>query len=482
MNSVEDIVINKSSTLKEALKQLNKVGSGLLFVINENNKLLGVLTDGDIRRFLINDNNLGITITKVMNDKFIALPVSISNAEILEVLSSKIKIIPLLNENKEVVDYASINRLRRIPIASPMLNGNELVYLTECIQTNWISSQGKYVSKFEKLFSEFHNSYTALAVSNGTVALHLALETLGIGKGDEVIVPNLTFAASINAVIYTGAKPVLVDVEERTLNIDVTKIEALITEKTKAIMPVHLYGQPCEMDVVQSIANKHRLYIIEDCAEALGSKYKGQNIGSFGDASTFSFFGNKTITTGEGGMVLFKNPKHHIKASLLRDHGMSKEKRYWHDVVGYNYRLTNIQAAIGVAQFEKLDVFLKVKKEIAKKYDNILSKYSFFKIPKRDENIENTYWLYTFLIDENAPFKREEFMKILNNKGIDTRPVFYPLHVMPPYKKYTNNDNYPVSLKVSSTGVSLPTSANLSILEVDYICNNINEFVNKYIV
>lgn len=478
---IKDLIINKNANLREALHHLDKKGSGVLFVVDDTSKLLGILTDGDVRRFLLSEMNLKTAVTNVMNANFVSLPSSADNSKILEHLNNRIKIIPLLNDKGEVVDYASLNRLRRISIASPLLEGNELTYLTDCIKTNWISSQGKYVRKFEALFKEYHEDYEALAVSNGTVALHLALAALGIGKGDEVIVPNMTFAASINAVIYTGATPVLAEIEADTLNIDVAKIEKLITNKTKAIMPVHLYGQACDMNAIVQIAKKHNLLIVEDCAEALGSTYEGRPLGVFGDAATFSFYGNKTITTGEGGMVLFKDPVVADKAAVLRDHGMSKEKRYWHDYVGFNYRLTNLQGAIGVAQFERLSEFVQAKRTLAKKYNAALSQYSFFQTPIEKENSTNSYWLYTFLINESAPFNRKDLVDYLNEKGVETRPVFFPLNIMPPYLEYAEGDTFDISERVSNTGMSLPSAVNLSGVEIDYICDCLRAFASMYL-
>ena len=478
---IKDLLINYKENLREAFKVLDKIGSGVLFVVDEAQKLVGVITDGDIRRFLLSKMDLEVEISTIMNTDYVSLPISVDNTKILEKINNRIKIIPLLDEEGKIVDYASIKRLRKIPISSPLLEGNELLYLTECIKTNWISSQGKYVRSFEKLFKDSHEEYEALAVSNGTVAIHLALEALGVGKGDEVIVPDLTFAASINAIIYTGATPVLVDVEKDSFNIDFDKSEAFITDKTKAIMPVHLYGQSCDMDKLAILVKKYNLLVIEDCAEALGSLYNNRPVGVFGDAATFSFFGNKTITTGEGGMVLFKDTTVAKKAAVLRDHGMSKERRYWHDFVGYNYRLTNIQAAIGVAQFERLSTFVNAKRNLAKIYSETLNKYAFFQTPIEKEGTFNSYWLYTFLVKEEAPFKREALIDFLNNKGIETRPVFYPLHIMPPYSNYGVKENLKISANISTTGVSLPSSVNLSELEAKHICSCISEFVNSYI-
>ena len=476
---VKELVVAEGHSIRTALKQLDKLGSGILFVVNNESKLIGIITDGDIRRSLINDVALEAEVGTIMNKNFMALPVGSPNVSILNALSDRIKTIPLIDKEGKVVDYATRNRLRKIPIASPQLEGNELAYVTDCIRTNWISSQGKYVTEFERLFSSFHNEYHALAVSNGTVALHLALVALGIGEGDEVIVPNLTFAASINAIIYTGATPVLVDVDPTTWNISVEPARRAITSRTRAIMPVHLYGQPCEMSEIVELAREYELKMIEDCAEALGSQYHGKPVGIFGDAATFSFFGNKTITTGEGGMILFKDKSICEKANVLRDHGMNKSRRYWHDMVGYNYRLTNLQAAIGVAQFERLEAFVERKRNAAAAYDAVLSQSSFFQTPVNQPEKFNSYWLYTFLIKSHSPFSRDEFMDYMTSRSIETRPVFYPLHEMPPYQEFGNPENLRISKAISDSGVSLPSSVNLTQGELEYICRSIAEFVEE---
>ncbi|NQV08592.1 DegT/DnrJ/EryC1/StrS family aminotransferase, partial [Candidatus Woesearchaeota archaeon] len=250
-----------------------------------------------------------------------------------------------------------------IPVAEPVLEGNELKYVTECVKTGWISSAGKFVKKFEEKFSKYCDCKYGVAVSNGTTALHLALVALGIKKGDEVIVPNFTFVATANAVVYVGGVPVFVDADKETWNIDVDKIEEKITSKTKAIIPVNIYGHPCDMNKIMDIAKKHNLYVIEDCAESHGAEYNGEKTGSFGDISCFSFYGNKIITTGEGGMCVTNNKELAEKMSMLKDHGMKPERRYWHETIGFNYRMTNIQAAIGLAQLENINKFIETKRE-----------------------------------------------------------------------------------------------------------------------
>ena len=476
----KELVVREENTITEALKVLDDTGFGTLFVLDKKEILIGTLTDGDIRRSLIKNNTLNQLVKNVMNTKFTYLPVETDNSIILNMINETVKIIPLIDSIGRLVDYASINKIRRISVSSPLLLGNELAYVTDCIKTNWISSQGKYVKNFELKFESYHEGRRSLAVSNGTVALHLALVALNIKQGDEVLVPNLTFAASVNSIIYTGAKPVLVDIEDDSWNMDLLKAEEAITKNTKAIMPVHLYGNPCAMDLVVEFAKKHKLFIIEDCAEALGSYFHGKPVGVFGDVATFSFYGNKTITTGEGGMVVFKDSEIAEKASMLRDHGMDKSKRYWHSEIGYNYRLTNIQAALGVAQFEQLNQFVSSKRRIAKLYNRFLEKLNFFQLPIEKDGSINTYWLYTVMILPNAPFKRDELIYFLNSSGVETRPVFFPINIMPPYEKYNTNQEFPVSQKLSNNGISLPSSSSLTDEEVVFICNLINKFCLKY--
>ncbi len=478
---ITELAINRTTTVKEALVCLNNTGLGILFVIDQDSKLIATLTDGDIRRALLIDYNIDSHVEVAMNSNFVSFNIDTEKSVILEKLSQSLKIIPITNHENKLVDFASINKIKKISVAEPLLTGNELLYVADCLKTNWISSQGKYVLEFEKLFEDYHNGMKSLAVSNGTVALHLALLSLGIGLGDEVIVPNLTFAASVNAILYTGATPILVDVDLETWNIDFTKIESKINSRTKAIMPVHLYGHPCEMSKIYEIAKNYNLKIIEDCAEALGSYYENNPVGTFADVATFSFYGNKTITTGEGGMLIFKDSKTREYASVLRDHGMEKNRRYWHSHVGYNYRLTNIQAAIGVAQFEKLQEFVSAKRKIAEMYNSFLSKYEYFQIPAEKNNCHSSYWLYTFLIVEAAPFKREELMNYLNNLGVETRPVFFPINIMPPYLQYGKHEELLVSNQISNSGMSLPSSANLTQDEILYICNGVESFIKKYI-
>jgi len=322
---------------------------------------------------------------------------------------------------------------------------------------------------------DYYNVKHAIAVSNGTVALHLALVALGIGKGDEVIIPNLTFAATANAVIHAGANPVLADIEEESWTIDFNRLDKLISNKTKAIIPVHLYGNPCNMDELIDFADKYKLLIIEDCAEAHGAEFKGKKVGSFGDINCFSFYGNKIITTGEGGICLTNNDDIAKKAKLLRNHGMGNKKKYWHDHVAYNYRMTNIQAGIGCAQISRIDQILYERNKIYNKYVSNLKNSKNLLLPINSNDRKSVCWLFTLLInssDKEINFVQNELLK----KNIETRPMFFPLNIMPPYKNCKKNEQK-FSNKISQKGLSLPTFEGLSKSQIDFICNSLLEII-----
>ncbi len=459
--TINELTIDIDKTIKDALIAIEKNAQGICFVTKDK-KLIGVLTDGDIRRSLLDGKTIDSPVSDIMKKEFVSFHVSTPQNKVQEKLSSVIRHIPLVDDDFIPVDYASFSRVHRTPIMQPLLNGNELAYVSDCINTGWISSQGAYVRRFEKEFATYCGAEYAVAVSNGTVALHLALVALGIKEGDEVIVPDLTFAASINAIIYTRAIPVIVDVDKTTWTISLEDIEKNITSKTRAIMPVHLYGHPCRMDEIMDIAKKHNLLIIEDAAEAIGAKYKNKHVGVFGDASTFSFFGNKTITTGEGGMVFFKDKEAYEKAIVLRDHGMSKTKKYWHDYVGFNYRMTNLQAAIGCAQMERIDEFVNEKRKLAAFYNTLLSETGLFTLPPQEPWALNGYWLYTAILNESSPISRDELMQKLLKNGVETRAVFFPLHNMPPYQNYPTKSTFENSKFISEHGISLPSSVNIT--------------------
>lgn len=358
-----------------------------------------------------------------------------------------------------------------IPVYKPSLTGNEKKYVDDCIETSWISSKGKYNDLFAQEFANYIGVKYGTTVANGTLALHLALMALGIGKGDEVIVPSFTYIASANAVKYTGADVVFADSKDDTWQLDPNDIEHRITSRTKAIMPVHLYGHPCDMDAIMRIADKYRLFIVEDCAEAIGSEYNGKKVGSFGDISAFSFFGNKTITCGEGGMILTNDKTLYERAIHLKGQGLAAHREYWHDIIGYNYRMTNVAAAIGLAQLEQIDKFITRKIEIADLYKDRLRELPVQMHGSYGE-IKHTHWMVTIMCDRIDD--RDNLREYLKKAGVETRPTFYPIHTMPMYsEKY---QKLPNAEKLGWSGINLPSYPDLSDDQVIYICDVIREY------
>ncbi|MBI5586513.1 MAG: DegT/DnrJ/EryC1/StrS family aminotransferase [Deltaproteobacteria bacterium] len=363
-----------------------------------------------------------------------------------------------------------------IPVMGPLIDAAEIDRVLDCLHSGWISSQGQYIPAFEKAFAEFCGTWSGVATSNGTTALHLALLTLGIGPGDEVIVPTLSFAATANVVIHAGAKPIFVDVEEATWTIDPQQIEPALSERTKAVIPVHLYGHPAPMDPILALAEKYRLWVVEDAAEAHGAEYRGRRVGSLGHLGCFSFYGNKIITTGEGGMIVTGNPEWAEKARMLRDHGMSRERKYWHPLVGYNYRMTNIQAAIGLGQMTKINDILEKKRRLAERYHYGFQGLAGVTPPPEASWARNVFWLYSILLSPENGKERDDLIRFLYQAGVDSRPLFYPIHVMPPYQ---GPGPFPVAERLSNCGISLPSGADLTFDQIDRIVSLIREFVSR---
>ncbi len=338
------------------------------------------------------------------------------------------------------------------------------------MDSTWISSKGKFINTFEQEFSKFIGSSYAATVTNGTVALHVALRNLGIKENDEVLVPTLTYIASVNAIAYCNAKVVFLDSDPLTWQLATKEIERKVTEKTKAIVVVHLYGNSCDMDEIIALAKKYNLYVIEDCAEAIGTTYKGKHVGTFGDVSTFSFFGNKTITCGEGGMVCTQQEELYKNICKLKGQGLSEGREYWHDVIGYNYRMTNISAAIGLAQLERIEEILIKKRKLSEKYKDLLSglPLDFQEVKK---HITPSHWMFSILLKNIS--LRDPLRKYLCENGIETRPLFNTVHLMPMYFK---GESYPIAENLSQRGINLPSYPDISDEEIEYICKNIELF------
>lgn len=361
-----------------------------------------------------------------------------------------------------------------IPIFEPYFTGNEKKYLMDCIDTTWISSQGEYILKFEKALADFHGVEHAIVTSNCTTALHLSLKALDIGPGDEVICPNLTFIAPANMVILSGAKLVLVDIDPQTLTIDPNLIEENITDKTKAIVIVHQFGHAAHMDEINALAKKYNLKIIEDNAESLGASYKNKLLGTFGDVSAYSFFGNKIITTGEGGAVLTDNDEVAIKCRELRDHGMSHKKKYYHIDLGYNYRMTNMQAAIGLAQMEKLDEILSLRREQMDFYYEKLSNVDGISLRKYADWCEPVHWMMTLTLDDK--YDRDSFLDFMKKNNIDCRQMINPVHHAGHLTDLFENKDFPNAITISKQSIHLPSSSNLSTDKIDFIVETLKKY------
>lgn len=364
-----------------------------------------------------------------------------------------------------------------IPISQPKISQREINYVTDAVRSGWVSSLGAYVDKFEEGFAAFCGTNHAVSVGNGTVGLHLAMKVLGIGPGDEVIVPNLTFVATANTVVTAGATPVMVDVRPDTYCIDPDAIAAAITKNTKAIIPVHLYGHPADMPAIMDLARQRGLYVIEDAAEAHGASIAGQRVGSFGDCGVFSFYGNKIITSGEGGMITTNNSDLYQRARHLRDHAMSKDVRYWHTEVGYNYRMTNIQAALGLAQLEQIDDFIGARDAIISQYRLRLEGHGIACNPV--VNARPVNWISCAVVEGLARKERDETMAILRRQGIDTRPFFFPMSMFPMYENRAHAGT-PVSHRLSESGFNLPTFVGMTEAQIAAVCSAFLDAVGAF--
>ncbi len=359
-----------------------------------------------------------------------------------------------------------------IPVFAPWLSENVRRYVLDCIDSGWISSLGEYVGRFEREFARFCEAAHGVGTSNGTAALHLALASLAIGPGDEVLVPDLTFVATANAVRYTGATPVLVDVDPQSWTLDPADARRKLTGRTRAVVPVHLYGHPADLDPVLELARGHGLRVVEDAAEAHGARYKGRRVGAIGDVGAFSFYGNKIITTGEGGMLVTNDPALAERATFLRDQAMDPYRRYAHPEIGFNYRMTNIQAAIGVAQVEQAEAILVRRKAIAVAYQTGLQDIPGLTPPPVMPWAETIYWMYSVLIGPRFGQDRDAVAERLRARGIDTRPFFVPLHEQPPYR---TPGPFPVTTALARTGLNLPSGTGLSAEEIAAVCATLRD-------
>ena len=374
----------------------------------------------------------------------------------------------------------SPERPKMIPVNEPLLSPRAKKYVLDCLDTGWISSAGTYIQRFEEAFARYLGCRFAVTTSSGTAALHLAIATLGFGPGDEVIIPDLTIISCALAVIYAGARPVLVDVDPVTFTLDPELIEKKITKRTKAIMVVHLYGHPADMDPILKLAKKYRLAVIEDAAEAHGARYKGRLVGSLGTIGTFSFYANKIVTTGEGGMVVADDATLARKARLLKDLAHSPGRRFWHEEIGFNYRLTNLSAAIGLAQLELVKTYLRKKRWMAGEYAKALRGIPYLSPPAEMSWAKSVFWMYALTLTPDAPVTRDNLRAKLKELGIDTRDFFYPLHLQPVLRKYVQKtDRFPVSDSVSRRGFYLPSGLAITKTQIRTVAGALRTILKK---
>jgi len=365
-----------------------------------------------------------------------------------------------------------------VPVNEPLLTGNEKKYLLECIESGWISSEGPFVSRFEEEFSARVGRNFGVAVSSGTAALDVAVAALGIGEGDEVIMPTFTIISCAQAIVRAGGKPVLVDSDAVTWNMDVNRIEEKITRRTKAIMAVHIYGLCVDMRPVLELAEKYGLKVVEDAAQVHGQRYKGRPCGSFGDVSVFSFYPNKLVTTGEGGMIVTDDETLAEHCKGLRNLCFQKGRRFVHEELGWNYRMTNLQAAIGLAQLEQLDGFVMRKRRMGARYTELLGGIDGLHLPVAGTDCaENIYWVYGIVVDEKKGLDAAEVMKRLGEKGVGTRPFFWPMHEQPVFKKIGlfKEESYPVAERLGRRGFYLPSGLGLGDEQMEYVAGCIKE-------
>jgi perosamine synthetase len=374
---------------------------------------------------------------------------------------------------KAVSQSATARRI--MPVCEPRLDGNEEEYLLRTVRTNWISSAGGYIADFEKLFAEKVGADHGVACANGTVALHLALATLGVGPGDEVIVPTFTMIAGPNAVTYAGAKPVLIDSEPETYNLDVSQLESKITERTRVLMPMHTYGHPVDMDPVLKLAEKYNLFVLSDAAESHGAEYRGGPVGGLGDAAAYSFYANKIITCGEGGMITTDNPEIAALARKLRDHAFSSERHFWHEYIGFNYRMTNMQAAVGLAQTERFELLVECRRRNARTYNEWLSSVPGLTLPQEKPWAKSVFWMYGILVQPEFGMTRDELRSRLAQRGIETRTFFIPIHLQPIYYQQHGHQSFPVAEMLCRRGMYLPSASTLTPDDIELVARSIKE-------
>lgn len=477
------ITLQAHNTIKEALERLNTSGLRCVLIVDSEQKLLGIVTDGDIRRAMLAKKKLNVRVSSIMNANPVTAPVNTSPGELLNVmLAHDVLQIPLLDTQGKVKSLISLSELKHIPLSNPDITAKEIKIINDVLATPYLSI-GPKIKEFEEQIAAYMGVKHAVAVNSGTSGLHLCIKSLNIKDGDEVITTPFSFIASANCILFERAKPVFVDIDKNTLCIDANKIEEKITKKTKAILPVHIFGHPCDMDKIMEIAKKYKLAVIEDACEAIGAEYKGKKVGTFGNAGVFAFYPNKQITTAEGGMIVTNDEAIATLCKSMRNQGRSEGGQgVSYERLGYNYRMNELSAALGVIQISRIEEIIKKRQNVADFYNKWLKQVKDVEIPFVDSQVRMSWFVYVVRLNEKmfSEKHRDKLVSELGARGIAcTANYFPPIHLQPFYvKKFGyKKGNFPITEKVSSHAIALPFYNNLPEKEIRYICENIKNLV-----
>jgi len=482
---IENITLKEGNTIKEAMECINKSGVRMVVIIDEDLKVLGVVTDGDIRNSLVKGKNLDSSLKEIMITNPITAQENTPASMLLDIMLSKyIQEIPVVDAEGRIIDIALLRDLKSIPLSSPDITHKEVEIINQVLATPFLSI-GPKVKEFEEKAASYIGTKYAIAVNSGTSGLHLCVRSLGIKDGDEVITAPFSFISSANCILFERAKPVFVDIDKDTLCIDVSKIEEKITPKTRAILPVHIFGNPAEMEEIMRIAKKHNLYVIEDACEAIGTEYQGKKVGSFGDAGVFGFYPNKQMTTCEGGMIVTNDEKIAKLCQSMRNQGRDENDSWLsYSRLGYNYRLGEIEAALGLIQLERMNEMLEKRQRVADHYNKRLADVEGIKIPYLDPRIKISWFVYIIRLNPERFSKedRDKIIERLENRGISCRNYFPPIHLQPFYVEMFGfkKGDFPITEQISDSTIALPFYNNLTEKEIDYICDNLKDILKTY--
>ena len=492
MVELERFLVAPDSSIREVMACIDRNAKGVALVVDDTHQLLGTVTDGDIRRAILRDVDLGAPVAQVIHCDPVVGHVGMPRQSLLHLMTQReVHQLPILDEDGRVVDLVLLTDLTFIPLCVPEIRGNEWKYIKECLDTNWVSSAGKYVDLFEQQVAAYVGTRYGVATVNGTAALHIALKVAGVQPDDEVLVSSLTFIAPVNAIAYCGAYPVFIDAEPATWNMDPEKVHDFLTREchytsgqlvnkrtgraVRGILPVDILGHSVDMDPILDLARQYDLFVVDDATECVGAEYKGRKVGQLGDIACFSFNGNKIITAGGGGMIVTDNKEWAKRAKQLTTQGRDDalDLEYIHHEIGYNYRLTNIQAAMGVAQLEQLEEFIKAKRRVAACYTQQLSEVNGIAPPREAPWAKSTFWLYTILVDKNQyGSSSREVLGHLSGFGIQARPLWMPIHRQRPYLD-CQAYRIEVADRLYDQAVSLPCSVGITSEEIDCVVNAI---------